>query len=289
MTSFSQGRDSGREQPTMTHIPNLAALALHPRRALVPDAPDGVYCLDSLDDVSRCDSSVVVVRNALPLSAEETRELDAYMADDERVPRTPNPMNTNTFLLRKHCTFGAAYDFGQANAAIPGPPSGWPVAVQRALAMAQDLAEQKGLEREMYNAVHTNRYPHGRAGVAPHADSERDMVRGLPIYSFTLLAGNRMPRPFSIYLPKMPGQKDPEKIADIVLGHGDLVVMQGRMQQAFLHGVPAAKPPKAYANAVRINMTVRAFKEEAVAGRGHCDGIDQRDKSDEGGGKRPRA
>lgn len=266
-------------------LPNLAALTLRPRVQLTPDAPDGVYCLDATDDVSKCESSIVVVRKALPLSPEETRDLEAFMADDARVPRTRNPMNANTFVLRKQCTFGAAYHFGQQNEPISGPATEWPVAVQKALAMTQDLAAQRGLSRSLYNGVHTNYYPHGGAGVAPHFDSETDLVRGLPIYSFTLLTGTKKPRPFSIYLPKQPGQKDPEKIADIVLDHGDLVVMQGNMQdrnRGFSHGVPAAKPPKEYKNARRINMTVRAFRQpEDPSGVGDdCD--------ESGGGKRAR-
>lgn len=247
-------------------LPDLSLLSMKPRSALFePTVGDGVYCLDSLDDdVGDCKSSIILVRGALPLTDKEFTELDEFMSDDERVPRTPNPMNRKFFLLRKQATFGANYNFGQKNVAIDGPPSEWPVAVQRALEVAKRVAAQKKLEPSLYNAVHANLYPDGRAGVAPHADQEGEMVRRMPILSFTLLAGEKKPRNFSIFLPKQPGEQSPEKVADVLLGHGDLLIMQGSMQSYFLHGVEAAKPPKAFANARRLNLTVRAFKQAAL-------------------------
>ena len=85
------------------------------------------------------------------------------------------------------------------------------------------------------------------------------MLAGMPIFSFTFLNGDRQPRPFSIYHPpKTPGNK-PEKVADVVLGDGDLLIMQGSMQRWFLHGVESTTA-KRFQNARRLNLTVRAFQ-----------------------------
>ena len=116
----------------------------------------------------------------------------------------------------------------------------------------------KGIATEYYSGVHCNLYPSGKAGVQPHADNEPHLLPGLPIVSCTLLAGVHRARPFAIYLPPRKKGAAPEVVAEVLLGHGDVVVMQGRMQQAFLHGVaPTTKAE--YRHAARINLTVRAF------------------------------
>lgn len=130
--------------------------------------------------------------------------------------------------------------------------------VADALALAHEVASVKGIAKAYYNGVHVNLYPSGKAGVQPHADDEPNLLEGLPIVSFTLLAGVRIARPFSIYPPPTKKGAPPQKVADVLLGHGDAVVMQGKMQQAFLHGVePTARA--AFRDARRLNLTVRAF------------------------------
>ena len=272
-------------------VPNLASLTMHPRRDLTPDAVNGVYCLDSLDDLSKCDSSVIIIRKALDFTEEETQALDDFMSDDAKVAPTPNPNNSKMNLLRKQVTFGASYNFGQKSPSILTQVGEWPVAVQKALEYGKRVAIEKGIASELYNGVHANLYPHGGAGVAAHSDSEVDLVKGLPILSFTLLNGDMKPRPFTIYRPqtgaereeqlrawsvkveadKLVGKKGTSKpsplpipIANVVLGHGDLIIMQGMMQDFFKHGIEAAKPAKDFKNARRLNLTVRAFKPEAT-------------------------
>lgn len=272
-------------------IPNLTSLDTHPRRKLTPAAVDGVYCLDSLDDISKCDSSVIIIRKALKLTPEQTQKLDAFMSDDAKVPPTPNPRNSNTNLKRKQVTFGASYNFGQKSPSILTPVEEWPEAVQKALEYGKRVAVEKKINPGLYNGVHANLYPDGAVGVAAHSDSEVDLVKGLPILSFTLLSGDMKPRPFTIYQPQtdterkqqlgvwkeevegaeMVGKKGPPKppplltpIANVVLGHGDLLIMQGMMQDSFKHGIEPAKPQKDFKNARRLNLTVRAFNPEAT-------------------------
>ena len=257
------------EQPPSSLLPNLSILNLapRPRSDLTPNAGDGKYCLNP-----ECDSSVVILRNALPLTDEQTAELRAFMLDETKVPRTPNPMNANTFVKRRQTTFGALYNFGQ-KVASQGNDVVWPEAVREVLKFAQQFAEARGIAKKLYNGVHVNFYPDGAAGVQAHSDYEGDMLRGLPIMSFTLLLGEKKPRAFSIYEkpPEVPrGTKKPKpiKVSDVLLGHGDFLAMMGRMQERFLHAVEPAKPPSQYKNAERINLTVRAFTPDAVAHAG---------------------
>ncbi len=254
-----------REQPPSS-VPDLSALTLapKPRTELTPNAQNGRYCLELPDDTLRCDSSVVILRKALPITDAQTTELRTFMLDETKVPKTPNPMNANTFVKRRQTTFGALYNFGQ-KVASQGYDQAWPQAVTDALRFAQQFAEARGIAKELYNGVHANFYPDGSAGVAPHSDYEGDMLRGMPIVSVTLLSGDKKPRPFSIYEKPVNKGEKPTKIADVILGHGDVIVMMGRMQESFLHGVEPAKPLKEYKNAERMNLTVRAFTPNAVA------------------------
>lgn len=299
-------------------LPNLAKMSAEKLKQTQNDPADGVYCLDGLEP---CRSSIVVIRGCLRLSDADTQELDEFMADDNKVPPTPNRMcgfeksraekredGTWTldgrvveewrlyknrggypdgrvfkaFLKRKQATFGAAYDFGQENKCFLDESDGeWPQAVRACLAKTKQLLSSQeeaedgvrnpaqfeaGSLSELYNGVHVNLYPSGDAGVQPHMDSEKDMVQGLPIFSYTLLSGDPQPRPFSIYArPDRRGEK-PRKLYDVALRHGDLLVMQGEMQKCYLHGVEPARPASAFKGARRLNLTVRAFRKDSDSG-----------------------
>jgi alkylated DNA repair dioxygenase AlkB len=266
-------------------LPNFHELGMHGLCALAnnPDAPSGVYCLDDA-----CQSSVVLKRGALPSTPEDINALETFMSDDLLVLPTPNTMGgyenpdmpitaaTPTWKLakdqdgnvhrlwktrvrRKQATFGAKYDFGQSNTTIALDDRS-PSLVRDCLTYAKGLAKERGLPHEQYNGVHVNLYSDGKAGVAKHFDKEADMVQGYPIFSFTYLGvTNPQPRSFSIY----KNDKLKTKIADVLLHSGDLLIMQGDMQQYFLHGVEATTK-KQFENARRLNLTVRAFHSAAV-------------------------
>ena len=292
----------GQPAPPANSLPNLSALTLKPRDQLTRQASDGIYCIDTLDasqrgfkisDISQCQSSVILIRNALDVTDEEASELDAFMANDSIVPRTVNHMNANSLIRRKQATFGAVYKFSGQKVPSFADYDQWPTAVKKALAFSKQIVEQLGHEPDLFNAVHTNLYPSGNIGVKEHQDEESEMVRGLPILSYTLLTGERKPRDFVISLRETPEEYDARRrarderyriqgkklptsalevayheIAAVTLKHNDLLIMQGNMQSkqtGYWHGVPEAKPPKEYKNARRLNMTVRAFKQEAVA------------------------
>ena len=269
-------------------IPNLSSLPLKSHHDIVEDAPNGVYCLDCIEDLSTCSSSIIIVRDVISFCKEDTQELENFMSNENNVPQTLNQWGR--YLLRRQATFGAAYNFGQSNVTIPYPVDSWPQAVQIALRTAKSMAAELGINPELHNGVHANWYPSGRSGVDPHSDQETDMVKGMPIFSFTLLAGDIVPRNFSIYRPpnaaeiesqqneheqkqsqhkintakKATKEKDfkPELILlyNIRLGHGDVLIMQGDMQTYYKHAVNRDMR-KAFSNARRLNLTVRAFQQ----------------------------
>jgi len=88
----------------------------------------------------------------------------------------------------------------------------------------------------------------------PHADKEDIFIANMPIYSYTILSDPSLPRGFQIY--RNPELKTPAY--DVLLGHGDLLVMAGDMQNRYKHGVKSTAS-KAYAELRRINMTVRSL------------------------------
>lgn len=272
--------------PSLTNLP----LCPRPRNELTENASDGLYCLDAPNSTELCNSSIILFRRALQPSDAQTQELDDFMSNEDFVSTTPNKMGGleknpdgsyaqpnedertpawkvqrdcnghptgrmwKSAVLRKQATFGAQYNFGQVNSCIMDR-NRWPELVTQCLAVAKQLASERGVSPDLYNGVHVNLYPSGNAGVQPHSDDESAMVKGLPIFSFTVLNGDREPRPFSIYTAS---KGKPEKVAGVKLGHGDLLIMQGDMQSYFLHGIEKCGARR-YQNARRLNLTVRAF------------------------------
>lgn len=273
---------------------NLSKLSLQSFEQLTPDARDDVYCLDRVSDVQTCNASIILFRGALQPSAQEIDELDAYLSNEDKVHPTPNKMSgflklpNGEFLIdsdnkyplwrkerskdgsltgrvyqnsikRIQGTFGIHYDFGQGSNTI-SKDEYWPALVRKALNITQTLAQSMGFDPSLYNGVHANLYKHGGVGLAAHSDNEPILLEGAPIFSFTILSGVIKPRPFSIYdAPQARGSK-PIKRVDVVLNNGDLLIMQGDMQERYYHGIEEAKPFKQFEHSRRINLTVRAFK-----------------------------
>lgn len=184
------------------------------------------------------------LRNHIPCTMEEFEDMWSIY---DLIESTPNPLNKKYMIKRKQCTFGAEYKFaGQKSKCFDGPI---PPLVQRVLDDVRSRANG-----EYYNVVHTNFYPDGTAGLMPHSDDESEHVKGMPIYSYTFLSNPGNPRGFQIY-------KDDTQVAEYMLDHGDLIVMGGGMQELYKHGVKKSSAKK-YANLRRINMTVRAWKNE---------------------------
>lgn len=172
---------------------------------------------------------------------------------NEKIPQTPNPMNKRFMIRRKQCTFGATYSFaGQKSTGIPYDE--WP---ELAKIVLKDVQEHSG--SDLYNVVHTNWYPDGKAGLDPHADNETDMVPHMDIYSYTFISDMNTPRGFQFYT--YDDIKHP--IGEVLLGYGDMLVMKKGMQQKFKHGIKKSTA-KRFENLRRINMTVRAWKNDRL-------------------------
>ena len=184
---------------------------------------------------------------------------------EDNVERTRNPRSgakRPTYVHRKQCTFAlpgsTTYDFGQTNKHFVSPEAEWPPLVRRALADARERAGEE--KAPLYNAVHANLYPHGGAGVMPHQDNETGLTEGLPIFSYTYLEDASLPRPFSIYAVERDGSGKRARLEDIPLGDGDVLVMKGRMQKDYYHGVEKVSRKKH--GLARINLPVRALAPE---------------------------
>jgi alkylated DNA repair dioxygenase AlkB len=208
--------------------------------------PSGVY---SLDDLPHRSAYIQYYSKAIVVSDDDFQALWNYGM--ENVPRSPNPMNTNTFIKRRYATFGSNYRFGrQSSLGIMGEEDSWPIVIQAVLADARARSSNP----KSLTVVHTNWYPDGTAGLQPHQDDETIFIPGMPIYSYTLLSNPNLPRSFQIY--RIP---DTTPTYDIPLGHGDLLIMAGDTQKRYKHGVKSIQRV-AYKELKRINMTVRSLR-----------------------------
>jgi alkylated DNA repair dioxygenase AlkB len=115
---------------------------------------------------------------------------------------------------RKSCAFGA-----------PGMVYRYAGVTREAFSLLPALGT---LVEGPYNFVLANLYPDGKAAIGAHADDEEDIVPGSPIAALSL--GQR--RTFVLT------HKDGQRAAEVTLGHGSLLVMEGDTQQRFKHCVP---------------------------------------------------
>jgi alkylated DNA repair dioxygenase AlkB len=94
-----------------------------------------------------------------------------------------------------------------------------------------------------FNSVLANLYRDGKDSMGCHADDEKELGPN-PVIAALSLGDQR--------LFKLHHKKGKEKL-DIVLGHGDLLVMAGTLQHHWMHSVPKTKKLKT----PRINLTFR--------------------------------
>lgn len=94
-----------------------------------------------------------------------------------------------------------------------------------------------------FNSVLANLYRDGRDSMGCHADDEKDL--GLNPLIASLSLGDE--RVFKL------NHKQHKLTLDFNLGHGDLLLMAGTLQQHWLHSVPKTKKLKG----PRINLTFR--------------------------------
>ncbi|MEF3075117.1 alpha-ketoglutarate-dependent dioxygenase AlkB [Methylobacter sp. Wu1] len=98
--------------------------------------------------------------------------------------------------------------------------------------------------RLRFNSVLANLYRDGRDSMGCHADNEKELGAN-PVIASLSLGDER--------LFKLHHKKKREASLDIMLGHGDLLLMAGAMQHYWLHALPKTKQVKKE----RINLTFR--------------------------------
>jgi alkylated DNA repair dioxygenase AlkB len=95
-----------------------------------------------------------------------------------------------------------------------------------------------------FNSVLLNRYRDGEDGMGWHSDSEPELGPEPLIASLSLGADRRF---------LLRQRKDHARKAEVVLGHGDLLVMAGTTQIHYQHALPKS----ARVHGERINLTFR--------------------------------
>lgn len=175
----------------------------------------------------------------------------------ERFPDPPpNPRNPEQRLRRSQMTYGGAYRFGRQLSPDAGTVEQAPALVQMGLRDARQRAADAGHDPALYNSVHCNAYPDGRAGLSWHGDDERDHLRGMPIYSYTFV--QCPPGAVDYRLFQVRRRSDGALCRSLKTRNGDLVVMAGKaFQTRTEHRVPSTSAQGATATR-RINLTVRA-------------------------------
>lgn len=238
-------------------LPNLSSLteSKKPRRDLVPNAPNGLYCLNRANSVEFCNSSVLLCRNALAMQDGEFEAAVKFMTDEAKVPQQFSMGNK---VPRKQCTFGPVK---YKNYPLIPNEAEWPSIVKRVRSATQTFAAQLGVANpEEYTGVHANYYADAMDSVTAHSDAEKELIKGAPIFSYTYIVDNddSLARGFQIYKMTTAGDVVDGKgqVSDVTLRSGDLLVMMGDMQQLFKHGIK--KLPGKTVGA-RLNFTVRKF------------------------------
>jgi len=97
-----------------------------------------------------------------------------------------------------------------------------------------------------FNSVLANLYRDGKDSMGCHADDEKQLGKN-PVIASLSLGEQRL---FRLH------HKERKEKLDIVLGHGDLLVMAGTLQHYWMHSLPKTKKMKM----PRINLTFREIK-----------------------------
>lgn len=101
-----------------------------------------------------------------------------------------------------------------------------------------------------FNQVLVNWYINGHDYIGLHSDDEKDIVKYSNIFSLTIAEEN-CERIFRIK------NNNKRTVADIILSHGDFIIMGGHFQQEFKHTVPKISGKKGENCGKRINITFR--------------------------------
>lgn len=197
---------------------NLSLLPTEPLRFDLPDADvrlwSRAFALDEAD----------ALLAALLAGIDWQQEDIVMFGERRRVPR----------LVAWHGDPGTAYTYsGTAHEPLPWTPT------------LQDIRSRiEALTGHSFNSVLLNRYRDGRDGMGWHADDERELGHEPAIASVSLGATRRF---------RLRHRRRRDAVATIELTHGDVLLMAGATQHAYVHALP--KTTRAVGE--RINLTFR--------------------------------
>ncbi|MEQ1530726.1 MAG: alpha-ketoglutarate-dependent dioxygenase AlkB, partial [Methylococcales bacterium] len=116
-------------------------------------------------------------------------------------------------------------------------PKAWTAELQSIRAQIQQQCTTE------FNSVLANLYRDGQDSMGCHADDEKELGRN-PLIASLSLGDERL---FKLH------HKNRQTKLDMLLGHGDLLIMAGTLQHYWRHSLPKTKKAKT----PRINLTFR--------------------------------
>ncbi|MFO0625236.1 MAG: alpha-ketoglutarate-dependent dioxygenase AlkB [Polyangiales bacterium] len=131
-------------------------------------------------------------------------------------------------------------DVGYTYSGLRWPPTPWHPAARALRARVEDH-----LDARVHGAL-LNLYRDGDDAMGMHADDEPEIAPGSPIASVSLGATRRF-----VLRHKGSGARE-----ELLLRHGDLLVMGGTMQSLWRHGIPRARRVRE----ARVNLTLRQHR-----------------------------
>ena len=197
---------------------NLPLLPTEPLRLDLPDADVRLWSRAFAPD--EADELLAALLAGISWQQEDI----VMFGEPRRVPR----------LVAWHGDPGTAYTYsGTAHEPLPWTP------------VLQGIRDRvQGLTGHGFNSVLLNRYRDGRDGMGWHADDERELGRDPVIASVSLGATRRF---------KLRHRRLHDAVATIELAHGDVLLMAGPTQHAYVHAVPKTARPVGE----RVNLTFR--------------------------------
>ena len=197
---------------------NLPLLSTEPLRLDLPDADVRLWRPAFRPD--EADELLALLRTRIDWQQEDI----VIFGESRRVPR----------LVAWHGDPGTAYTYsGTAHEPLP-----WTPELQRIRQRVEELTAQ------CFNSVLLNLYRDGNDGMGWHADDEPELGREPVIASVSFGATRRF---------KLRHRRMRIATSTLELAHGDLLLMAGQTQHAYVHAVPKTARPVG----TRVNLTFR--------------------------------
>ena len=197
---------------------NLPLLSTEPLQLNLPDADVRLWRVAF--QPAEADEVLAALCSLIDWQQEDV----VIFGERRRVPR----------LVAWHGDPGAAYTYsGTAH-----EPTPWTTELQWVRHRAEELSGHR------YNSVLLNLYRDGRDGMGWHADDEPELGREPVIASVSLGATRRF---------KLRHRRSCIAASMLDLAHGDLLLMAGQTQEAYVHAVPKT----ARTVGARVNLTFR--------------------------------